>query len=81
MGPVESRELTGPGTAPTVRWPSSSAQSAVIRVPDLSVASTTIVTSLSAAMIRLRAGKLQRAGRSPGRASLTTAPPLARMRR
>ena len=54
--------------------------SAVIREPERTDASTTTVIAESAAMIRLRAGKSQRPGRSPGGDSLTAAPD-GRMRR
>ena len=57
---------TRPGTAPSVR-PRSCAKSAVISVPEDSPASTTTVIRPSAAISRLRAGKLQRYGRWPGR--------------
>ena len=71
--------MTGPGTAPTKR-PSSIAKSAVIRDPERSLPSTTTVPAPSAAMRRLRAGKVQRRGGSPGGSSETTQP-VAAMRR
>ena len=46
----------------------------MIREPEPSVPSTTTVIRASAAMIRLRAGKLQRNGRIPGGISDTTRP-------
>jgi hypothetical protein len=62
-----------------VRPVSSSERSAVIREPERSVASTTMVIALMAAMIRLRAGKCQRAGRAPNAASEMAAPPSRRI--
>ena len=64
-----------PGTAPTSRL-SSVAISAVISEPDRSRASTTTVIRLSAAMIRLRAGKVQRRAVVPGGSSAITTPLL-----
>jgi hypothetical protein len=71
--PSVSRAPAGPGIAPTVR-PSSSANVAVISEPDFSVASTTTVISASAAMIRFRAGNIQRNGAAPHGISETTVP-------
>jgi hypothetical protein len=65
--------VTGPGTAPTVR-PSLIARSAVTVEPDGWAASTTIVISASAAMIRFRTGNDHLAGTSPGGRSEITAP-------
>ena len=69
--PLEKREVTGPGTAPTGR-PSWAAKSAVVSEPERSVASTTTVAAASPAMIRLRATKHQRYGVKPGGSSETT---------
>ena len=71
--PLEKRDVTGPGTAPTGR-PSCSAKSAVVSDPERSVASTTTVAAASPAMRRLRATKHQRYGVKPGGSSETTAP-------
>ena len=65
-----------PGTAITSR-PSSSAWSAVISAPLRARASTTSVAPASAATMRLRAEKRQRAGGVPGGYSDTTAPAAA----
>ncbi len=65
-----------PGTAATVR-PRSRANSAVIRLPLGSAASTTTVMRASPAMIRFRAGKLQRCAPVPGGSSESTSPDLA----
>ena len=73
LGPAEAREVTGPGTAPRSR-PRSAARSAVISEPERAAASTTTVIPASAAMIRLRAGKVQRQGAAPGGNSEMTRP-------
>ena len=65
--------MTGPGTAPRSR-PRSAARSAVISEPERSAASTTTVIPASAAMIRLRAGKVQRQAPVPGGSSERTRP-------
>ena len=71
--PRESAEVISPGTASTSR-PSSSARSAVISAPLRSRASTTTVACASPATMRLRAGKRQGAGSTPGAYSETTSP-------
>ena len=74
--PALRRDVTSPGTAPTAR-PSSAAKSAVVSEPERSVAWTTTVAALSAAMMRLRATKHQRWASAPGGISEITAPRLA----
>ncbi len=74
--PADSRDVTGPGTAPTAR-PSSAAKSAVVSEPERSVAWTTTVAAPSAAMMRLRAMKHQRWPSAPGGSSEITAPRFA----
>ena len=71
--PCATLEVTRPGTAATQR-PRSFAKSAVIRLPLGSAASTTRMSRASPAMIRLRAGKLQRYGSVPGGSSDSTSP-------
>ncbi len=73
MGPADIREVAGPGTAPRSR-PRSAARSVVINEPERSAASTTTVIPASAAMIRLRAGKVQRQALAPGGSSERTSP-------
>src|SRR5947207_2830377 len=63
--PTDRGENTLPGTAITSLCRSSAA-SAVIKAPDPSAASTTITTSDSAAIVKLRAGKLCPRARSGG---------------
>jgi hypothetical protein len=71
--PLEKREVTGPGTAPTGR-PSCCAKSAVVSEPERSVASTTTVRAARPAISRLRATKHQRKAVKPGGSSETTQP-------
>ena len=71
--PRATVEVTWPGTAATQR-PRSRAKSLVIRLPLGSAASTTTVMRARPAMIRLRAGKLQRSGWVPGGSSDSTSP-------
>jgi hypothetical protein len=73
FGPTEGREVTGPGTAPICR-PYPDASRAVTIVPECVAASTTTVIPARAAMIRFRAGKVQRHGVAPGGSSESTAP-------
>jgi hypothetical protein len=68
--PADSDDVISPGTAKTSR-PSSSAKSAVIRAPLFARASTTIVAAHRPATIRLRAGKRNGAGSTPGSYSET----------
>jgi hypothetical protein len=71
--PRATLDVTCPGTAATHR-PKSLANSAVIKLPLGSAASTTRVIWASPAMIRFRAGKLQRYGSVPGGSSASTRP-------
>ena len=74
--PRASAESIRPGTAPTSR-PSCTANSLVMRVPERSRHSTTIVNFASAAMIRLRAGNAHRNAGVPGGISETITPASA----
>ena len=71
--PAESALVISPGTVKTSR-PSSSARSAVMSAPLRSRASTTTVAAQRPATIRLRAGKRQGAGSTPGAYSETSKP-------
>ena len=74
--PALRAESIGPGTAATTR-PNSRAWVAVFTAPDLNGASTTMVTSASAAIIRFRRGKHPGAARLPGARSDNTSPEAA----
>ena len=78
--PWESGLWMEPGTAITSR-PSSAACRAVISEPLRRAASTTRVPRESAAIIRLRRGKLARTGALPRGCSLSTSPPCSSTRR
>ena len=71
--PRATLDVIRPGTAATQR-PRSLANSAVMRLPLGSAASTTSVIRASPAMMRLRAGKLHRYGSVPGGSSESTSP-------
>ena len=73
FGPAAWGLVIWPGTAPT-GLASCCANPAVTSEPDRSPASTTTVIAASAAMIRLRAGNIQRRTGVPGGSSDTDAP-------
>ena len=77
--PAEAGLRIGPGTAATARE-RCAASVAVSRAPPSACDSTTTQASLSAAMIRLRAGNRQRSGAVPSGASDSSSPRWATIR-
>ena len=71
--PTDIADVTGPGTAMTVR-PSNRARPAVFRAPLRMFASTTSVPRVTAAMTRLRTRNRWRCGSEPGGHSDSSSP-------